>query len=677
MSPSSAERAAELRALLARASHEYYTLDAPSLSDAEYDRLYRELQALEAADPSLRTPDSPTARIGAEPGAQFAKHEHLVPMLSLANATSDAELAEWEQYEVRGHIGDAVDADGYSTELKIDGAAIALTYRDRRLVLAATRGNGFIGEDVTANVRTIRDVPAELVGDDVPPLCEIRGEVYMEYAGFEAMNAERVRAGEPVFANPRNSAAGSLRQIDPAATAARPLRFFGYAITIPAGASALPVATQTALLDALARWGVPVAPERQHCRTLAEVHAWAATVEHEVRARIPFAIDGLVVKVNALRLQEELGTQGASRKPRWAVARKFAPDIGETRLRDIRVNVGRTGALNPFAVLEPVELGGATVKLATLHNAAYIRDRDLRVGDVVQVVRAGDVIPKVLGPVATKRDGTERVWEMPSHCPACGTAAVQDEDDALSYCLNARCPGRRLEAMVHFASRDAMDIRGLSYARIAQLVEAALIEDVADLYRLQAADLEPLERMGAKSAANLEAALLASKGQPLSRLLFGLNIRHVGAGVAELLARRFGTLEALLAASEADIAAVRGIGDVIARAVRQWADDPGAQTVVEKLRAAGVRMDEPARAQADGPLSGKTVVLTGTLPTLTRGEATERLESAGATVTSSVSKKTSFVVAGEDAGSKLEKARTLGVEVIDEAELLRRLGDAP
>jgi DNA ligase (NAD+) len=635
------------------------------------------LQALEAADPSLRTPDSPTARIGAEPGSQFAKHEHLVPMLSLANATSEAELAEWEQYEVRGHIGDAVDAEGYSTELKIDGAAIALTYRDRRLVLAATRGNGFIGEDVTANIRTIRDVPAVLVGDDVPPLLEIRGEVYMEYAGFEAMNAERVRAGEPVFANPRNSAAGSLRQVDPAATAARPLRFFGYAITVPAGASALPVATQTELLDALTRWGVPVAPERKHCRTLAEVHAWAATVEHEVRARIPFAIDGLVVKVNGLRLQEELGTQGASRKPRWAVARKFAPDIGETRLRDIRVNVGRTGALNPFAVLEPVELGGAMVKLATLHNAAYIRDRDLRVGDVVQVVRAGDVIPKVLGPVATKRDGTERVWEMPTSCPACGTPAVQDEDDALSYCLNPRCPGRRLEAMVHFASTDAMDIRGLSYARIAQLVEAALIEDVADLYRLQAADLEPLERMGAKSAANLEAAILASKAQPLARLLFGLNIRHVGAGVAELLARRFGTLDALLAASEAEIADVRGIGDVIARAVRQWADDPGAQTVVAKLREAGVRMDEPARAQTDGPLTGKTVVLTGTLPTLTRGDATQRLESAGATVTSSVSKKTSFVVAGDEAGSKLEKARTLGVEVIDEAELLRRLGDAP
>ncbi|MFN9351217.1 MAG: NAD-dependent DNA ligase LigA [Gemmatimonadota bacterium] len=664
-----------MRARLARAAVEYYALDRPTLSDAEYDRLVRELQGLEAADPSLVTPDSPTQRVGAEPAAQFDKHEHLVPMLSLANATSESELDSWERTEVRGHVGDAVDAAGYSTELKIDGAAVAITYRDGVLVGAATRGNGHVGEVITANVRTIREVPLRLAGDDVPPLLEVRGEVYMEFAGFEAMNAERVRTGEPVFANPRNSAAGSLRQLDPAVTAARPLRFFGYAVAVPDG-DPLPATTQTGLLDTLARWGVPIAPHRRHCATIAEVHAWAATVEQRMRSDIPFAIDGLVVKVNDLRLQGELGTQGASRRPRWAVARKFAPDIGETRLLEIRVNVGRTGALNPYAVLAPVELGGASVQHATLHNAAYVRDKDLRLGDLVQVVRAGDVIPKVLGPVAERRTGAEQPWTMPDACPACGTAAVQEPDDALSYCPNVACPGRQLEALAHFTSTDAMDIRGLSYARLEQLVRAGFVEDAGDLYRLTVDDIVPLERMAAKSAANVVAAIAASKAQPLSRLLFGLGIRHVGAGVAELLARRFGTLDALLEASEAEIAAVRGIGEVIAHAVHAWARDPAARALVAKLRAAGVRLDEPARAAADGPLVGATVVLTGTLPTMSRQEATARLEAAGATVTSGVSRKTTFVVAGAEAGSKLEKARALGVEVIDEAELLRRLGCA-
>ncbi len=615
--------------------------------------------------------------MGAEPATAFAKHEHLVPMLSLDNATSVDELAAWDAGEVRGHVGDAVDAAGYSTELKIDGAAVALTYRDGALAVAATRGNGHVGEVITANVRTIREIPRRLAGDDVPPLLEIRGEIYMEFAGFEAMNAERVRAGEPVFANPRNSAAGSLRQLDPAVTASRPLRFFGYAVAVPDG-TMLPFATQTALLDTLARWGVPIAPHRRHCATLAEVHAWAATVEHETRAAIPFAIDGLVVKVNDLRLQAELGTQGASRKPRWAVARKFAPDIGETRLLEIRVNVGRTGALNPYAVLEPVELGGATVQHATLHNAAYVHDKDLRLRDLVQVVRAGDVIPKVLGPVADKRTGDERPWSMPDRCPACGTPAVQEPDDALSYCPNVACPGRRLEALAHFASTGAMDIRGLSYARLEQLVAAGLVTDVGDIFGLAAhADaLASLDRMGEKSAANLLRAIETAKEQPLARLLFGLGIRHVGAGVADLLARRFGTMAALRQATVEEIAAVRGIGDVIAQAVHDWAQDPAAQAVIAKLVGHGVRMDEPERAAADGPLLGRTVVLTGTLPNLSRQDATARLEAAGATITSSVSKKTSFVVAGAEAGSKLDKARSLGIEVIDEAELLRRLGGA-
>jgi DNA ligase (NAD+) len=672
-----AARAAELRAILTRASHEYYVLDRPSLSDAEYDRLFRELQELEAADPSLVTADSPTRRVGAEPAEQFAKHEHLAPMMSLANAMDGDELREWDA-RIRRLVGDAIDAAGFSTELKIDGSAIALTYEHGVLVAAATRGNGHVGEDVTANARTIRAIPLRLQGSGHPPLLEVRGEVYMPFDGFERMNADRVHAGEPPFANPRNAAAGSLRQLDPSITAGRPLRFFGYGIAVPPGAPALPATTQTGLLDLLQAWGIPTAPKRRHCRTIDEIEAWAAEVERKVRAELGFGIDGLVVKVDSLRLQEELGNAGAmAREPNWAIARKFAPDIAETRLLEIRVNVGRTGALTPYAVLAPVEIGGATVKHATLHNEAYIVDKDLRLGDVVQVIRAGEVIPKVLNPVPEKRTGGERRWHFPTHCPACGTAVRRDADEAAIYCPNVDCDGRRLEALVHFCSTDAMDIRGLSYARVEQLVAAGLVRTPADFYALTVEQLMPLERMGEKSAANLVAAIAASKAQPLSRLLFALGIRHVGAGVAEVLARAFGSLDALLDADAATIASVRGIGDVIAKAVREWADDPRARAVVERLRDQGLTFTEPEAAAAEGPLVGKTVVLTGTLPTLTRQEATRRLEAAGAHVTSAVSKKTDFVVAGDEAGSKLDKARTLGVEVIDEAELLRRLPAAP
>lgn len=669
-----AARAAALRARLAAASHAYYVLDRPVMADAEYDRLYRELAALEAADPALVTPDSPTRRVGAEPAAQFEKHEHLVPMLSLANAFDEAELAEWDR-KVRRLVGDAVDADGWNTELKIDGAAVALTYEDGVLVTGTTRGNGAVGEVVTANLRTLPSVPLRLLGEGHPPRLEVRGEAYMEFAGFEAMNAERVKSGEPVFANPRNSAAGSLRQLDPGVTAARPLRFFGYAVALPDGAPLPGVATQAALLDTLAAWGIPVAPHRRRCATLDEVHAWAREVEATVRAALPFAIDGLVVKVNSLRLQEELGNAGTqAREPNWAVARKFAPDIAETVLRRIRLNVGRTGALNPFAELEPVEVGGATIRLATLHNAAYIADRDLREGDTVQVMRAGEVIPKVLGPVTERRPADAVPWTMPSHCPSCGARAEHDPEDALSYCPNTGCPGKRVESLVHFCSTDAMDIRGLSYARVKALVEAGLVSDPADFYDLTVDQLAGLERMAEKSATNLVQAIAASKGQPLSRLLFGLGIRHVGAGVAELLARHFGTLDALLAADEGQVAGVRGIGEVIAHAVATWGTAPATRALVERLRARGLTFAEPVRAAGAGPLAGAVVVLTGSLPTLSRAQATARLEGAGATVTGSVSKKTTFVVAGEEAGSKLEKARTLGIEVIDEAELLRRTG---
>lgn len=661
-------RAADLRALLTRASHEYHVLDRPSISDAEYDRLFRELQDLERDFPELFTPDSPTQRVGGAPVSALRKVTHAVPMLSLGNAFTNEELQAWEDRLVR-IAGDVIRTAGYSTELKIDGAAIALIYEHGVLVTAATRGNGTIGEDVTANVRTIRDVPLRLTGP-VPEHVEIRGEVYYPFDAFEQMNEERVREGEPVFANPRNAAAGALRQLDPSVTAKRPLHFFGYKLIAASDASE--ISTQSEVLATLESWGVPVAPHSAVCPALVDVAAWAHKVEHEIRGTLNFAIDGGVINVNPLALQAELGEIGG-REPRWAIARKFAPDIAETRLLEIRVNVGRTGALNPFAVLEPVEIGGTTVTYATLHNEDLIRSKDLRVGDVVQVKRAGDVIPQVLGPIPERRTGVEEVWHAPVQCPQCGTRVVREAGEVAIYCPNVSCLGRQLEGLVHFASRGAMDIRGLSYARIEQLVGAGLVGNPSDLYALSEDNILTLDGFAARSAQQLVEAIQASRAQPLSRLLFGLGIRHVGAGAAELLAREMGSLDNLIRASEAEVAAIHGIGPIIATSVVEYFSDPEVGELVERLRDRGVNFSEPIRAAQSGALKGLTVVITGTLSTLGRAQAAELLERAGARVTDSVSRKTSFLVAGEAAGSKLEKARALGVEVIDEAELQRRL----
>lgn len=669
--PTDAQRrhAAELRERLARAQHEYYVLDQPSLADQEYDRLFRELQSLEEQYPGLQTEDSPTRRVGAPVQSAFQPHRHLVRMLSLDNAFDQGELEAFEQ-AIERVVGSAIHRSGYTVELKIDGAAVALSYRDGVLERAATRGDGTEGEDITANVRTIRGVPLRLLGDGHPPFMEIRGEVYLPFAGFERMNEARVAAGEPVYVNPRNAAAGSMRQLDPNITAQRPLRFFGYAAVLPDGGA--PARTQWELLEQLAGWGIPVAPYRQRCTTIAEVGAWAHTIEHETRAVLGFAIDGGVVKVNDMALQDELGVRN-DRTPRWAIARKFAPDMAVTRLNRIDVNVGRTGVLTPFAVLEPVDVGGATVTFASLHNADQIAAKDLREGDRVQVVRAGDVIPYVLGPVPEQRTGDERPWMMPSHCPRCATPVVRYGDDVAIYCPNVACPGRQLEGLVHFASKDALDIDGLSYARIQQLIDAGYIHDFADLFDVTVEQLVALERFGTKSAENLVAAIAAAKQQPLSRLLFGLGIRHVGAQAAQLLARHFGSLDALAAATTAQLGDVRGIGDIIAQSVASYFADDTARALIERLRARGLTFVEPNAVQADGPLTGATIVLTGSLPTLSRGEATALIEQAGGRITSSVSKKTTFVVAGEEAGSKLEKATALGIPVIDEAELLRRV----
>ena len=735
-----ASRAAWLRETLEGASHQYYVLDQPALSDAEYDRLFRELQELEVEHPELRRADSPTLRVGAEPAATLGKHTHLVPMLSLGNAFDDDELRAWEE-RLERLAGEDVHRSGYTVELKIDGAAVALTYEEGVLVTGATRGNGSVGEEVTTNLRTVRDVPLRLHGTGHPARLEIRGEIYMPFDGFERMNEGRARDGEAIFANPRNAAAGALRQLDPAVTASRPLRFFGYAIAVPDGV-AMPARTQWEVLEQLAGWGVPVAPHRRRCPSLVEVVAWASEVEHRVRGALNFAIDGGVVKVDQLALQDELGVVGG-REPRWAIARKFAPDIAVTRLLAIQVNVGRTGSLNPYAVLEPVEIGGATVRQATLHNEALIRQKDLRVGDWVQVKRAGEVIPQVIAPMPERRDGSETPWAMPKHCPVCGTPVRNDEEEAAVYCPNVACPGRRLEGLVHFASRDAMDIRGLSYARLQQLLEAGLIDTAADLYRLTVEQLVALDRLADRSAQNLIDAIAASRAQPLARLLFGLGIRHVGATAAQLLARDFGSLAELrrvacvAAAADGDarvqadgdepegdepegdepegdepegdepegdepegdepegdepegddaaadptgpavarISTIRGLGDVIAQSVVDYFSDRTAQPLLDALTAAGVALDEPRAATASEALKGRTVVITGTLPTLSRADATARIEAAGGRVTSSVSKATSFVVAGDDPGSKLARAQELKIPILKEHELLARLDGA-
>ena len=667
---SSESRAAELRRTLEQASHDYYVLDRPTLSDREYDTLFRELQALERDHPALRTPDSPTLRVGAEPASNFQKHTHLIPMISLDNAFSDDEVAEWDERAER-IVGEAVHACGYSAELKIDGAAVSLTYANGVLVTGATRGNGTVGEDVTVNLRTIREIPLRLRGTGHPALIEIRGEVYFPFDAFERLNDERAKAGEPVFANPRNSAAGSLRQLDSSVTAARPLRFFGYAYAIP-GVEQMPFATQSELLKTLASWGIPVAPHRRWCQTLADVYEHAHAIETRLRAELNFGIDGMVVKVDSLAVQAELGIVGG-RVPRWATARKFAPDIAETKLLAIEVNVGRTGKINPYAVLEPVEVGGTTVRYATLHNFDLILQKDLRVGDVVLLKRAGEVIPQIIGPVPEKRDPKHppQPPKTPDVCPSCGRPVRVEEKDV--FCENDRCPGRRLEAIVHFASRLAMDINGLSYARIEQLVQEGLVHDVADLYSLKATDIAALERFAEKSSQALVDAIAASKAQPLSKLLFGMGIRHVGEEAARMLARRFLNMRDLAVASLEEIEAVHGIGPTIAASVRDYFDDAATAELLDRLEKAGLQFEEPQTVEVSSAFRGLTVVITGTLPTLSRPDAKARIQAAGGKVTDSVSKATNLLVCGADAGSKLEKAKALGTEIIDEAELLRRL----
>ena len=661
-------RAAELRSLLTRANHAYYVLDAPEISDAEYDLALRELQKLEADHPELQVPDSPTLRVGSEPASALAKHTHRRRMLSLANAFNDEELLAWEERNAR--INPEVTAAGYTTEIKIDGSAVSLTYEKGRLVSGATRGNGQVGEVITANLRTLPDIPLVLSGKGHPALMEIRGEVYFSREAFARLNAEREKEAEPLYANPRNAAAGSLRLLDARITRSRRLRMFAFHVEVIDGA--LEARTQWDVLETLAGWGFQVEPHRARCADLEAVRRKVAEYE-AVIPTLPFDADGVVVKLDRLALHEDLGVVG-DREPRWAIARKFAPEVAVTKLLDIRVNVGRTGALNPYAVLEPVEVGGVTVSNATLHNEDQIRQKDLRIGDWVEVVRAGEVIPQVLGPVVARRDGSERPFEMPERCPVCDTPVEHPADEAMRYCPNATCAGRVLEGIVHFAAREAMDIRGLGYERVRQLLDAGLIRDVADLFGLRVEQLVELDRFAEQSAEQLVAAIAASKARPLSTLLFGIGIRHVGKTVAQLVARRFGTLQSLMAADQEAFNAVPGVGPAIAEALAHFFAEPRNRDLVERLIQAGVETSEPMAISAGGPLEGKNYVLTGTLDGLSRSEAAALIEQAGGRVTTSVTKKTDTVVAGADAGSKLEKARSLGIEIIDEAELRRRTG---
>jgi DNA ligase (NAD+) len=661
-------RVEELRDQINHHAYRYYVLDDPEVSDAEYDELVRELRALEDEFPELITPDSPTQRVGAAPSELFAPVEHRTRMMSLDNCFSQEELEAWGK-RVERIIGAGAR---YACELKIDGVAVALTYEDGVYGRGATRGDGVTGEDITANIRTVRAVPQRLRLDDPPALLEVRGEMYLPVKAFEKLNEQLLEEDKRTFANPRNAAAGSLRQKDPAVTASRPLRLWCHGLGWAEGRR---FESHSQSLQWLRDAGLPVDPNITVVNTLEEVHRFAMSWQ-EHRHSVDYEIDGAVVKVDQIALQEELGA--TSHAPRWAIAYKFPPEERTTLLRAIEVHTGRTGIVTPFARLEPVFISGVTVTTATLHNEDEVKRKDVRVGDTVIVRRAGDVIPEVLGPVPAKRPKGARRWKFPTHCESCGTKLVRREGEAYWRCPNKRgCPSQNVEWLFAFASRGAMDIEGLGYKTGILLLEMGWVKDPADVYTLTAEQLAQLPGFAEKKIENLLAAIEASKDRPLWRLLTALNIPHVGSTTARLVARAFPSIDALMAATEEEVGAVEGVGPIIATSVVQWFADEDNRRLIEKLRAAGVRMrDEEPEAPPEGPLSGKAVVLTGGLSAMSRDEAIRAAEQAGAKVVSGVSKKTDFVVAGESPGSKQAKAEQLGIEVIDEEEFLRRLGPA-
>jgi len=666
--PEKKPSAAEVDALRREIEHHdyrYHVLDDPLVSDAEYDALMRRLVAIETAYPDLATPDSPTQKVGAPPRGQFAVVTRDVPMLSLENAMEEAEVMEWRERLVRA-VGEA-GGSGYVCEPKMDGVAVEIVYRDGALALGATRGDGVAGEDITANVRTIRGVPLRLRGEGAPRALSVRGEVYMTLADFEALNQQQDTAGARRYVNPRNTTAGSLKQLDARVTAARALRFFAYGIGAHEGTG---LSSQWETLAALREWGLPTNPLARRCNTIEDVVAYHREMG-ERRDALPYEIDGVVIKADDFAVQAEAGTR--ARSPRWALAWKYPAQEARTRVLAIEVQVGRTGALTPVARLDPVRVGGVTVSNATLHNQDEVAKKDVRAGDWVWVRRAGDVIPEVVGPILELREGKPRRFAMPERCPVCDARVVRPEGEAVTRCPNFACPAQVKGRLLHFASRGAMDIEGLGEKIADQLLGAGLVTDPADLYGLKVADLEPLERMAQKSAENLVASIARSREITLARFVYALGIRNVGETVAEILAGHFASIDALLAAPEEALAEIHGVGPVIAREIRVWAETKENRAIVRRLLKAGVR---PAGAPvaASDELAGQTFVFTGTLTRMTREEAEAEVKKRGGKSSSSVSKKTSYVVAGEKAGSKLEKAEKLGVTVIDEDAFLELIG---
>jgi DNA ligase (NAD+) len=656
------QRVEELRAAIEHHNYAYYVLAAPEISDAEFDGMMRELDRLERAHPEFLLPDSPTQRVGERPTDLFAPVRHSARLLSLDNAFGDEELEAWHERVVKTLGREPT----FVCEPKIDGVSMAVTYRDGRFWRGATRGDGEAGEDVTANVRTIRAVPGRLRTESPPAWLEVRGEVFLGTADFERLNRELGDAKKTLFANPRNAAAGAVRQKDPAITASRPLSVYFHGLVRVEGAS---LKSYSETLEYLKRIGLRVHPEARRCANLREVVDYVRSMR-ERRHALEHEIDGAVVKVDVYADQNELGA--TSKFPRWAIAYKFPSEEQTTRLNDIQVSVGRTGAVTPFAVLEPVRVGGVTVSMATLHNADEVERRGVLIGDTVVVRRAGEVIPEVVAPVVSLRTGKERKFVMPQVCPACGAPISRPEGEAVARCVNVDCPAQQLGRIVHFASRGALDITHLGERTAAELLERGLVEDPADVFYLTSEKLGQLPNFKDKSIQNLLDAIGAAKDRPIDRLLYAFGIRHVGASAARLLADAFGSIDRMAEATVEELSRVGGVGVVIGQSVREFFDRPETATLLARLRAAGVRMSEQ-RTSSSGPLTGKTFVMTGTLESCSREQAKQRIEAAGGKVTASVSKETDYLVVGENPGSKLEKAQKLRVQLLDEPALLALL----
>lgn len=673
------KRIEELRRLLQQASYAYYVLDAPTMEDTVYDRLYRELQELETKNPELITHDSPTQRIGERPATHFTSIRHNIPLYSLENAFNIEELQNWDQRWRRHSLTQYNSGEiEYVSELKIDGAALALTYENGVLTRGATRGDGVTGEDITQNVRTIRSIPLRLNFNDLENIAkvEVRGEVFLPLQVFKEINEKRQKAGEQVFANPRNAVAGTLRQLDSRIVAQRQLDFFAYTLHITGLDDSSIANTQWQALELLQKMGFRVDTNHKLCHSIAEISEYYQYWDTE-RLNSPYMTDGVVVKLNTFRLQEQLGF--TQKFPRWAIALKYPAEEAPTRVEKITVNVGRTGALTPLAEMLPVQLAGTTVSRATLHNSDRIELLDIRIGDTVIVRKAGEIIPEVVRVIKELRPSDTHPFIMPSHCPVCGQLVVRETGEAVTRCVNASCPAILKGEIEHWVSRDALDIKGVGEKLVYQLVDKKLIHSVADLYELTKEQLCVLERMGEKSAEKLIKAIAQSKNQPWSRVLYGLGIRHVGSVNAQLLTEKFTTVEELTAARQSDIAGVYGIGAEIAQSVYQWLRTPANQSLISRLQGIGLQLANSAEAQVVGEINqkfaGKTFVVTGTLPTLKREEAKALIQKSGGKITESVSKKTDFLVVGADAGSKLDKAQNLGISQLTEAQLLAMLAE--